>query len=488
MITITCAQLAEIVGGRATSSVSPEAVITSVTTDSREVRDGGLFVAKPGESSDGHLFIGQALAAGAVVALAERETTDADGAVHPAILVDDVVDAMGVLAAWVVAHVRERGELTVVGITGSAGKTTTKDLVAAVLETQGATVKPQGSYNGEVGLPLTVFEMTEDTRYLVAEMGATHVGNITYLADIVRPDVGVVLMVGTAHVGEFGGVENIVATKGELVEALSPQGTAVLNADDGAVWGMRERTSAAVLPFGESEHAAGGVRALQIRTDEQGHPLLTLAVGEEGRSIELRSGLIGRHHASNVMAAVAACLALGVDLDTIVTTLQDRGPGSRHRMERTERPDGVSVINDAYNANPESMLAALQTLAALGRPDELGNSRRTWAVLGEMLDLGDERVAEHDRLGRLVVRMNIDKTLVVGLGAKPAYNAAVMEGSWGDEASYVESLEEAREFLAQRLLPGDIVLFKSSNGSGLRVLGDQVAADAASDADPTTEV
>jgi UDP-N-acetylmuramoyl-tripeptide--D-alanyl-D-alanine ligase len=392
--------------------------------------------------------------------------------VAPAVIVDDVVLALKDLATEVVARVRAHGGLKVVGITGSAGKTTTKDLVAAVLSTRGETVKPFNSYNGEIGLPLTVFEMTQSTQYLVAEMGATHVGNIDYLAQIVKPDVGVVLMVGTAHVGEFGGVENIARTKGELVESLTPQGVAVLNVDDSRVWAMRERTRATVLGFGESE--AAQVRALDVRTDVDGHPTFTLQVEGQGE-FPLTSGLIGRHHVHNVLAAAAACIALDVPAAHVAQALTGQGPGSRFRMERTERADGVSIINDAYNANPESMLAALQTLAVLGRPDEEGRVRRTWAVIGEMRELGEDRVTEHDRIGRLVVRMNISKTLVVGSGAKPTYNAAVMEGSWGDEAAFVETTDEAFDYLAQRLEPGDIVLFKSSNASGLAALGEAVA-------------
>lgn len=474
MITLTTAEIAALTGGRLSTTAEPATAITSVTTDSRAVKPGALFVAKPGEHSDGHHFVAGALAAGATLILAERETTSPDGRVDPAVIVPDVVLALGALAHHVVARVRESGGLHVVGITGSAGKTTTKDLLAAILDTQGPTVKPFNSYNGEIGLPLTVCEMTEETAYLVAEMGATHVGNIDYLAHMVKPQVGAVLMVGTAHVGEFGGVENIVRTKGELVEALPADGTAVLNVDDAQVWGMRPRTAAKVLPFGEGAAASEGVRGVDVSLDSQGHPRLTLTF-PGGATFPIVSGLIGRHHVSNVLAAAASAFALGVAPHAIASALDGLGPGSRFRMERSERADGVSVINDAYNANPESMMAALQLLASLGRPDADGQARRTWAVLGEMLELGQDRISEHDRLGRLVVRMNISKTLVVGQGAKPAYNAAVMEGSWGDEATFVETLDEAFEVLEQRLEPGDIVLFKSSNGSGLRLLGERVA-------------
>ncbi|MGJ9402343.1 UDP-N-acetylmuramoyl-tripeptide--D-alanyl-D-alanine ligase [Arthrobacter sp. KK5.5] len=475
MIELNAAEIAAITGGRATTTVSPETVVAGVDTDSRECRPGWLFVAKPGEASDGHHFVGQAFAAGAVLVLAERETHDDDGGVHPAVIVDDAVLAMGRLAAHIVARLRDGG-LRVVGITGSAGKTTTKDLLAAILAKVGETVAPVGSYNGEVGVPLTVFRATSSTRFLVVEMGATGIGHIEYLADMVRPEVGVVLCVGTAHAGEFGGVENIARAKGELVEALPATGTAVLNFDDPQVRAMAGRTAATVLGFGPESEADGVFTAARdLSVDADGHPRFTLVM-PDGSAHPVRSGLIGRHHVSNVLAAASAAHALGIDPGTIAGTLTGLGPASRWRMERTERPDGVTVINDAYNANPESMRAALRTLAELGQVDaDGGAARRTWAVLGEMLELGDQSIFEHDLLGRVVVRLNIKKLVVVGAGAKPLHTAAVLEGSWGDEATFVETIDDAERLLNERLEPGDIVLFKSSNGAGLRHLGDRIA-------------
>ncbi|WP_309080023.1 UDP-N-acetylmuramoyl-tripeptide--D-alanyl-D-alanine ligase [Zhihengliuella sp.] len=477
MIELSTAEIAEITGGRLSPTADPAARVTGVTTDSREVLPGWLFVAKPGESSDGHHFIGRAREAGAVLALTERTTFDADGTADPAVIVDDAVEAMGRIAAHQVERLRADGA-RIVGITGSAGKTTTKDLLAAVLEATGETVSPIGSYNGEVGVPLTVFRATEQTRNLVIEMGATGIGHITYLTDMVHPEVGVVLCVGTAHAGEFGGVENIEKAKGELVEALPEHGTAVLNLDDPRVANMAVRTRARLLGFGVDAAPREGIdvvsaRGLEVTPD--GHPELDL-VFPDGSSFHLVSGLIGRHHVYNLLAATAAAYALGVDPATIADRLDGRAAASRWRMERTDRPDGVTIVNDAYNANPESMRAALQTLAGLGVPDAGGAQRRTWAVLGPMLELGEDSVLEHDILGRLAVRMNIKKLVVVGAEAKPAYNSAVLEGSWGDEAHYVETVEEAEALLVRELRPGDIVLFKSSNSAGLRHLGDRIAA------------
>ena len=474
MIELNAAEIAAITGGElvGAAAADPRIPVTSAITDSREAGPGALFIAKPGEFSDGHLFVAAAFEAGAALALTERPVTGADGTVFPGIVVPDAVAAMGQLAAEIVRRLRAEGPLTVIGITGSAGKTTTKDLLAGLLAGHGNTVGPVGSYNGEVGVPLTIFTAEHGTRYLVVEMGATGVGHISYLADMVRPDIGVVLCVGSAHAGEFGGVENIARAKGEMVEALSPAGTAVLNGDDIRVAAMDKRTTANVLSFTSSTDKLPGnhatLRALDARTDEQGRPVFTLEF-PNGEQHRVESGLIGAHHTANLLAAAGAALAAGIAPEDIAAGLSGQKAASRWRMERTDRPDGITVINDAYNANPESMRAALRTLA------ELGRGRRTWAVLGEMLELGDESVTEHDAIGRYVVRLNISKLIVVGTGARALHTGAVMEGSWGDESTFVQTPEEAQAILEASLEPGDIVLFKSSNGAGLRFLGDRIA-------------
>lgn len=477
MIELSLTDLLSITGGKATNTVAPGTVVTSATTDSRDVVPGSLFVAKPGEFSDGHAFIDAALSSGAVLALAERVTLDEQRREHPAVIVPDAVEAMGKIAAHIVAYLKQKNDAVVVGITGSAGKTTTKDLLAAILSEVAPTVSPIGSYNGEVGVPLTVFNATEDTKYFVIEMGATGIGHLTYLTDMVHPKIGVVLCVGTAHAGEFGGVENIEKAKGELVEALDANGIAILNAEDPRVARMASRSGGAVRFFGTGSKPVegAGVWAADVEVNSQGQPEMTLQF-PDGYSQRITSGLLGRHHVANILAAANAAYALDIDPALIARVLNGRKAGSRWRMERVERADGVSIINDAYNANPESMRAALVTLAELGLPSGETPGRRTWAVLGEMLELGDESIHQHDLLGRLAVRMNIKKLVVVGRGAKAAYNSAVLEGSWGDEAFFVENVDEARTLLQEQLEPGDIVLFKSSNGAGLRHLGDDIAA------------
>ncbi|MDJ0356946.1 UDP-N-acetylmuramoyl-tripeptide--D-alanyl-D-alanine ligase [Paenarthrobacter sp. PH39-S1] len=510
MIELTAAQLAALTHGRLTSTADPKQMIGlgHIVTDSRAAFPGSLYVAKPGESADGHGFISAAVAAGAVLMLAEREILDPAGRSYPAVIVPDAVLALGALAAEAVRLIRAAGTLTVVGITGSAGKTTTKDLLAGILSRLGPTVAPQGSYNGEIGVPLTVFMADESTRYLIIEMGATGIGHIRYLASLVKPDIGVVLGVGTAHAGEFGSVENTAKAKGELVEALSSDGTAVLNRDDVRVSAMAGRTPARIVFFGVgSPDTAGGhpmVRASEATTNAQGHPEFILhftdgaaggggtndgAVGESaadcgaadeggaaadtaGRPVT--SGLLGLHQVTNLLAAAAAARVAGASADLIAEALNGQKAQSRWRMERTVRPDGVTVINDAYNANPESMRAALRTLAELGRGDG-GAEHRTWAVLGAMLELGADSIHEHDAIGRVAVRLNISRLVVVGQAARAMHVAAVMEGSWGDESVFVEDADAAYALLRRELSPGDIVLFKSSNGAGLRFLGDRIA-------------
>lgn len=472
MIAFTAAEIADITKGRL--DADPGITPLSVVTDSREATPGSLYVAKPGEYADGHDFTAAAFAAGATLALVERPVAGPDGAPYPSIVVPDAVLAMGALAAEAVRRIRAaraaaNGELTVVGITGSAGKTTTKDLLAGILSLHGNTVAPRGSYNGEIGVPLTVFTAGTDTRYLVIEMGATGVGHISYLADMVKPDIGVVLGVGTAHAGEFGGVDNIALAKGELVEALAASGTAVINLDDDRVAAMRARTSASVVGFSAEGRPDAAVQALNADTNTDGNPEFDLLLPGEDTPHHVISRLIGAHHTGNLLAAAAAARAAGISGVDIAAALSSQAAASRWRMERTERPDGVTIINDAYNANPESMRAALRTLA------DLGQGRRTWAVLGAMLELGEDSIREHTAVGTQVVRLNISRLVVVGREARALYVSAVQEGSWGDECVFAETADEAYELLNAELEPGDLVLFKSSNSVGLRHLGDQIA-------------
>ncbi|MEV6794626.1 UDP-N-acetylmuramoyl-tripeptide--D-alanyl-D-alanine ligase [Streptomyces sp. NPDC051320] len=459
MITLSLAEIAEIVGGHTYDIPDPAVQVTGpVVTDSRAVQPGGLFVAFAGEHADGHDFAQRAVAAGAVAVLATRRI----GA--PAIVVDDVTVALGALARSVV----ERLGTEVVALTGSAGKTSTKDLIAQLLQRKGPTVYPAGNLNNEIGLPLTALRAERDTRYLVLEMGARYIGDIRYLTELVPPKTGLVLNVGTAHIGEFGGREQIAQAKGEMVESLPESGVAVLNADDPLVRAMTSRTKARVLLFGESDEA--DVRAENVRLTATGQPAFTLRTPTGCSDVTLR--LYGEHHVSNALAAAAVAHEQGMSVDEIALALSEAGTLSRWRMEVTERPDGVTVVNDAYNANPESMRAALRALAAMGEASR-ARGGRTWAVLGQMAELGDESFAEHDAVGRLAVRLNVSKLVAVG-GREASWLqlGAYNEGSWGEESVHVSDAEAAVDLLRRELREGDVVLVKASRSVGLEQVAD----------------
>ncbi|MFD4573663.1 UDP-N-acetylmuramoyl-tripeptide--D-alanyl-D-alanine ligase [Streptomyces sp. NPDC058417] len=449
MIALSLAEIAAVVGGQTHDIPDPSVEVTGpVVRDSREAGPGSLFVAFVGERVDGHDYARAVVEAGAAAVLASRPVG------VPAIVVDDVQSALGALAR----HVVERLGATLVALTGSAGKTSTKDLIAQVLRRKAPTVFTPGSLNNEIGLPLTALTATEETRFLVLEMGARGIGHIRYLTGLTPPRIGLVLNVGSAHIGEFGGREQIARAKGELVEALPEDGTAVLNADDPLVRAMAARTKAKVLLFGESDEA--DVRAENVRLTDSGQPSFRLHTPSGCSDVTMR--LYGEHHVSNALAAAAVAHELGMSAEEIATALSEAGSLSRWRMEVTERPDGVTIVNDAYNANPESMRAALRALVAMGK------GRRTWAVLGKMAELGDEALAEHDAVGRLAVRLNVSKLVAVG-GREASWLqlGAYNEGSWGEESVHVSDAQAAVDLLRSELRPGDVVLVKASRSVGL---------------------
>jgi UDP-N-acetylmuramoyl-tripeptide--D-alanyl-D-alanine ligase len=379
--------------------------------------------------------------------------------------------------ATAVASELVAGGLTIVGVTGSSGKTSTKDLLAAVLGPLGTVVAPPGSFNNELGHPWTVLRATTDTDYLILEMSARHRGNIAALAQIAPPSIAVVLNVGTAHLGEFGSREAIAETKAELPQAVSASGVVILNADDGAVAAMANDTPARVVRVSRSPGA--DVWAGDVTLDELARPrfILHSAAGE----VPVELAVHGDHHVSNALCAAAVALECGAGLAQVAAALAAAGPASRHRMQVSTRGDGVIVINDAYNANPDSMRAGLKALAWMARSaaSEGGHRRRSWAVLGEMAELGDDAIAEHDSIGRLAVRLDVSRLVVVGTGRAMSamHHGAVMEGSWGSESTMVADTDAALELLRAELDEGDVVLVKASKSAGLAVLADALAGD-----------
>ncbi|MGB2922511.1 MAG: UDP-N-acetylmuramoyl-tripeptide--D-alanyl-D-alanine ligase, partial [Mycobacterium sp.] len=386
-----------------------------------------------------------------------------------------VLAALAKLAAAVAAELTAGG-LTIVGITGSSGKTSTKDLIAAVLAPLGEVIAPPGSFNNELGHPWTVLRATGSTDYLVLEMSARHPGNIAALARIAPPSIGVVLNVGTAHLGEFGSHEAIAATKSELPQSVPASGAVILNADDPIVAAMADTTAARVVRVGRSaDDAEADVRAENVELDPLARARFTLHAG--GGAVAVSLAVHGDHQVSNALCAAAVALECGASLEQVAAALRDAGPASRQRMQVSTRDDGVTIINDAYNANPDSMRAGLKALAWMSRGGT--PKRRSWAVLGEMAELGDDAISEHDRIGRLAVRLDVFRLIVVGTGRPMSamLNGAVMEGSWGSEATGVADTDAALDLLRAELRAGDVVLVKASNSAGLGALADALVAD-----------
>jgi UDP-N-acetylmuramoyl-tripeptide--D-alanyl-D-alanine ligase len=470
VIPLRLGEIARITGARLDGGADPAAVVTGpVVIDSRRAGAGGLFAAVEGERVDGHDFAATARDAGAAAMLGTRP------AGVPALLVDDVPTALAKLAQAVVARLPE---VTIAGLTGSAGKTSTKDLTAQLVERLGPTISPEGSWNNEFGFPLTVLRADEQTRFMVLEMAARGPGHIAFLCEIAPPRIGAVLNVGHAHTGEFGGIEQVARAKGELPAALpaaAAGGVAILNADDHRVRAMASRTEARIVTFGLADGRSGALSggagerpdfaAADVQLDDLGRPSFTLIT--PAGPVPVRMGLHGAHQIPNALAAAATAAELGLDLEGIADGLGTATARSRWRMEVRETPGGVTVINDAYNANPESVRAALDALGHMAR------GRRAFAVLGQMNELGDESRDSHLEVGAHAAGTGVTGLIVVGKEAEPILDGAQATAGWPGEAIGVPSGAAAVAALRGRLAPGDVVLVKASRSVGL----ESVAAD-----------
>lgn len=497
MIDMTLARIAEITGGRLSPEADPDTHVTGfVEFDSRKIGPGGLFVAFPGACVDGHDFVDKAAEAGAAASLTTREVG------RPAVIVEKlppregdnsdlaandpdgsaagVVDGMSKLASAVARELTNNHGLTIVGVTGSAGKTSTKDLIAAVLSRAGETVAPPGSFNNEIGHPYTVLRCTEDTDFLVAEMSARGVGHIAHLAAIAPPRIGVVLNVGSAHIGEFGSRENIAKAKGELVEALPESGVAVLNADDELVAGMAPRTNARVVTFSESGNTSADYYATGVTLDAVARASFTMHT-PNGEPQRVTLGVFGAHQVGNALAAAAVGTELGMDAATVAGALSAASSVSVNRMDVNTRADGVTVINDAYNANPESMRAAI---AALGYTAAARPGVRSVAVLGEMNELGAGAEQEHALLADELARYRVTHLVAVGKSAAMAALTQRAEDQ-GIRTTAVADTDEAAQAVRELLASApagednwrergdrDVVLVKASNAARLWVVAE----------------
>ena len=459
---MTLDEIAKVTGGRLVNASPAVTVTGGVEYDSRKVGPGGLFVAFEGEKVDGHSFAAGVIAAGAAGVLSTRDTG------QPGVVVEEPLAALAALAHAVVERLPG---LTIVGLTGSSGKTTTKDYIGQLLARLGPTIAPAGSLNNELGFPYTVLQATEQTRFLVLEMGARGIGHIRYLCGIARPRIGIVLNVGVAHLGEFGSQDQIALAKGELVEALpageasgsrgladassphaSTGGVAILNADDPRVAAMASRTAARVVMVGESPGA--DVRATDVSLDERGRPAYTLVM--PSGSAPVRLGISGRHQVGNTLVAAAVAGELGAAPEEIAQWLGDLRLVSTRRMDVFDRANDVTVIDDSYNANPASTAAALNALTAIG------DGRRRIAVLGYMAELGEYERAGHEEVGRLAATLGVDLLVVVGEPAAPIHDGAVAVADWGGKSVQVTDQDAAVALLRDELRARDVVLVKGS--------------------------
>ncbi|MGA9871885.1 MAG: UDP-N-acetylmuramoyl-tripeptide--D-alanyl-D-alanine ligase [Rhodococcus sp. (in: high G+C Gram-positive bacteria)] len=492
MKALTIGEIADIVGGTLHDVDDPTRLVDgTVEFDSRKVTFGGLFLALPGARVDGHEHAQGAIDAGAVAVLAARPVG------VPAIVVDPmphdgramalehdadgsgaaVLAALSALARASIDELTAATGLTVVGVTGSSGKTSTKDLLASVLRPLGAVVAPPGSFNNELGHPWTALRADETSKFLVLEMSARGVGHVALLAEAAPPRIGVVLNVGTAHLGEFGSRDRIALAKGELVEALPSAedgGVAVLNADDRIVMEMTARTTAKIVTVGQSPDADIRAENISLDCDARARFTMVTPIG----SVEVALAVHGEHQVGNALAAAAVALECGATLAQVAEALAGSTAASVRRMDVRTTAAGITIVNDSYNANPDSMRAALKALVSMSRSGT-GPPRRTWAVLGEMGELGSESVVEHDAIGRLAVRLDVSRLIIVESGrpTRALHQGAVMEGSWGEESMLVPDQQAAIDVLRAELEPGDIVLVKASQSVALWTVAEALLDD-----------
>ena len=459
MIELSLREIATAIAGEIVIGDPDLRVSGAVSTDSRELGAGDIFFAKLGANEDGHRYLKEVGDKG--VSLAIVSSVDSSISINQ-ILVPDTVIALSQLASYVLERLRPNG-LKVIGITGSNGKTSTKSMLAHMLQDLGETLSPIGSYNNLVGLPLTVLRLTEATKFLILEYGAAGLGSIASLSSWTKPDVVAVLKVGMAHAGQWGGIETTAKIKAELVH--DAQRLVVLNADDPVVTSFQAPASVSTKRFGFDSES--DLRLISVSLSLEGTKIELEANGER---LKANLKILGEHHAMNLAAALLMAIELGANARSAIAAVEQLSYPERWRMQLSKAAPGYYVINDAYNASPESTRAALQTLATLGR-----QGHRTIAVLGHMAELGEFSAAEHDRIGRLVVRYNIDKLYAVGEGAKLIHMGAMQEGSWDGESEYHESISTAFDAIREKLAPNDVVLVKASNSTGLRFLGDDLA-------------
>lgn len=481
MVPMSVEEIAKAVDGRLVAGDGPAIEATETVTDSRQAGSGAVFVAIKGERVDGHGFVDKVADQGAAAAIVDHEVACTT---MPQIVVEDTVAALGLLAKHNIDRRRQLpGAFDLIGLTGSVGKTTTKDLLSALLSTLGPTVAPIGSFNNEIGLPLTALRVNADTRFFVAEMGANHIGEIARLTRIAPPNTVIVLRVGVAHLGEFGSRERIAQAKSEIVQGLLPGGTAVLNADDDYVVPMAQLASGDVLWFGQGHTHDSEVHADHIAADAADHAEFTMT-DAHGEQVAVHLGIPGRHNVMNALAAATVALRYGMPLTAIAQTLAAQHTISPHRMAlSTVSRQGASfeLIDDSFNANPDSMKAGLDGLRAWNAND--GRQPFRVALLGAMLELGADERELHASVGEYAAGLGLDAIITVGSPSDAHLNVlaeSLAEGATRGRAASVDCVQTIDE--AERIVldlaknhTDTVVLLKGSHASGLSALAERWA-------------
>jgi UDP-N-acetylmuramoyl-tripeptide--D-alanyl-D-alanine ligase len=466
MIPMTMEEIAKAISAEIKNLDSNIKVTGKVVIDSRKVAQGDLFVAINGENVDGHNFCDAAIKQGAVAVIAAKEIPGV-----PSLLVSNgnltsqdvdqpTVIALGKLASYLLIKLPN---IWKVAVTGSSGKTTTKDLLADLGKLIGPTVAPKGSFNNEIGLPQTVLECDENTKVLILEMGARRVGNIKHLCEIAKPDTSILLNIGTAHAEIFSSVEKILEAKSEIIQCLTSTDVAILNHEDATF--PNQKTQAQIVSFGLN---GADVCAKNVILNEKAQAQYDLEY--QGKTSQVNLKLIGSHQVSNSLAAAAAFLKKGIDIELVAITLSESVAQSKWRMQIDVNKKNVTVINDTYNANPESMKSAIRTLK------QIGTGKNTCAILGEMRELGNLSISKHQEVAELVQKLEIKKAIIIGNGAKPIYDF-LSKNDYQGILHFVENVESGIAKAKEILEPNDVVLVKASRSIGLERVANAIVSD-----------
>ena len=466
MIPLTLEEISVAINAATLNLDSNLKVTGKVVIDSRKVSQGDLFVAINGEKVDGHDFCHEAIKKGAIAVISSKELVGI-----PTLLVKEgnaasknvdqpTVIALGKLASYLLMKLPN---IFKIAVTGSSGKTTTKDLLFDLGNLIGPTVAPVGSYNNEIGMPQTILECDEKTKVLILEMGAREVGNIKKLCQIAKPDTSILLNIGSAHIEIFGSRELILKTKSEIIECLNAEDVAVLNHEDETF--SKQKTKAKVVSFGLS---GADVSAKNVVLNDKAQASYELEF--EGKVSQVNLKLVGAHQVSNSLAAAAVFLKKGLDIDLVAKTLSNSVAKSKWRMQVEVNSKNVTVINDSYNANPESMKAAIRTLK------QAGADKKTFIIVGEMLELGSDSKQMHEEVADLIQKLDVKKTLVVGNGAK-IVSDYLSNNAYKGRLEFCMDIDSAISKTKEMVEINDVVLVKASRAIGLERVANALMID-----------